>query len=215
MCGSNFWSRPTRPQPAVFRCHKKCGLSNSLAPGQSDYVPNTSVMILIAARFQSLPWHAVPFVAASCPTKKSSSKTANVTKTMIISLWKALDFSIALFTVEGYCIWLQRDQNCLFVFVTCSLSLQNHFQFAWGCPLHLQLRVILRQSSWALKTSSSCLMTPRNQSLSPSLPAQSHTMARPPWTAAAESARNPKPGEDFGFGIATLVCGMKEAMAMV
>ncbi len=40
-------------------------------------------------------------------------------------------------------------------------------------------------------------------------------MARPPWTAAAESARNPKPGEDFGFGTATLVCGMKEALAMV
>ena len=138
-----------------------------------------------------------------------------MTKTMITSLWKASNFSIALFTVEGCCIWLQRDQDCLFVFVTCSLSLQNPFQLAWGCPVHLQLRVILQQSSWALKTSSSCLMTPRNQSLSPSVPAQSHTMARPPWTAAAESTRNPKPGEDFGFGIATLVCGMKEAMVMV
>lgn len=168
MCGSNLWSRPTRPQPAVFRCHKKCGLSNSLAGGQSDYVPNTSVMILIAARFQSLPWHAVPFVAASCPTKKSSSKTANVTKTMIISFWKALDFSNVVFMVEGSCIWLQNE----FVFVTCSLSLQNPFQLARGCPLHLQLGVILRQSSWALKTSS-CLLTPRNQSLPPSVPAQS------------------------------------------
>ena len=159
--------------------------------------------------------HAVPFAAASCPTKKSSSKTANVTKTMITSWWKALDFSNVVFTVKDSCIWLQSGQNCLFVFVTCSLSLENLFPTCMGCPLHWQLGVILRQSSWALKTSSSCLMTPRNQSLSPSVPAQSHTMAPPPWTAAVESARNPKPGEDFGFGAATLVCSMKEAMAMV
>lgn len=107
-------------------------LSNSPTPGQSDYVPNSSVMIFIAARFQCLPRRAVPFAAASCTTQKSSSKTANVmTKTMITSSWKALDFSIALFAVEGFCIWFQSDQNCLFVFVTCSLFLQNPFQLAW------------------------------------------------------------------------------------
>ena len=110
---------------------KKCGLGNSLNPGQSGYVRNSSVMDLHSCKVSNL-FHDITctslFAAASCPTKKSSSKTANVTKTMIISLWTALDISNVVFMVEDSCIWFQNE----FVFVTCSLCLQNPFQLAWG-----------------------------------------------------------------------------------